>query len=438
MEEKDFIVVGGGVSGLLSALALGKEGEDVLLLEKEDYLGGVCRSYKVDGYQVDTGPHMITRVAQGPLKYLIDNYFDIIPNFMPHGKYYVVLNNRVKPFPWNMRDWVSFDLLPQTDRMYLMKTLFSISYLFNKGEDLSKKSVADFIGNGLSEPTIRFLNCMSYFMTGAPMDKTPVERFVDAEHYKSQSRGLLDKIYNILMKEGAQDQVYPKGGIQSIITSIKASIPQKKVELRTGEEVVAINPAEKTIESSSGEYRYNTLIYSGFTSDLPKLTENKLPEEYTKSLSKLHKINALTLWLGLNSKIFNRNGSEIWVDSDPYTWAVPVSNYDPNLSPKGKQLVGFAFSLPPGFNEKKEKKRSLEAIYEMNPKIERNVDMIHYQMLIPEKAVWTIDTLFANVKTPVEGIYLVGTDTERRSMGITRASYSVNTLLSTLREDKRL
>ena len=104
----------------------------------------------------------------------------------------------------------------------------------------------------------------------------------------------------------------------------------------------------------------------------------------------------------------------------------------------GNQLVGFAFSLPGDINENKEKKRALEAIYEVNPEIEKNVDMLHYQMLIPEKAVWTIDTRFAGVRTPLDDVYLVGTDTERRSMGITRASYSVNKLLSCLREDKVL
>ena len=52
----DVIVVGAGVSGLLSALSLSKEGKSVLILEKEDYVGGVCRSYKVQGYTVDTGP----------------------------------------------------------------------------------------------------------------------------------------------------------------------------------------------------------------------------------------------------------------------------------------------------------------------------------------------------------------------------------------------
>jgi len=439
--DKRVVVVGAGISGLLTSLALAKEGRRILILEKNPYIGGVCRSYKVDSYQVDTGPHIITRLEDGPIRELMNRYFDVVPNFVPHGRYYVRLNNRVKPFPWNLQGWFNFDLIPPVDRLHLISTLFSISYLFNSGEDLSKKSVGDLIGGGLCESTLSFLNCISYFMTGASMNETPVERFLDAEHYKSRSRNILDKLYNILMKEGATDQVYPRGGIQSITNSILSSIPKGMIEIKTNEEVTCIELPEgansegvKRIQTTKSEYIADKIIYSGFASRLPEIIDG-LPKNYTESLYELHQADTLTIWLGLNEKIFTRDGSEIWVDSDPYAWVVPISNYDSSLAPKGKQLVGFAFRLPERCNEEKEKKRALNAIFQIMPAIEKNIDLIHHQILIPEKAAWTINTKFADIKTPVEGIYLVGTDTERRSMGITRASYSVLRLLSVLRED---
>ena len=89
MREIDAIVIGSGISGLLSALALSREGKKVVILERESYIGGVCRSYDVNGYRVDTGPHAITRLENGPLKQLMDKYFNIAPQFIPFGKYYV-------------------------------------------------------------------------------------------------------------------------------------------------------------------------------------------------------------------------------------------------------------------------------------------------------------------------------------------------------------
>ena len=439
----DVIIVGAGISGLLTALALSKEGKKILLLEKSESLGGVCRSYNVEGYQVDTGPHIVTRIENGPLRELIDHYFDVVPNFVPHGRYYVRLNNKIRPFPWNLQGWINFDLIPHIDRLYLMKTLFSVSYIFNSGEDLSKKSLGDLLGNNLSDSTLRFLNCLSYFMTGASMNETPVARFLDSEHYKTKSKGLLDKLYNILMKEGAMDQVYIKGGLQSLIKSIMSSMPANRATFKTGEQVVKIHNNEdiKEVVTDKSTYTCNTVIHAGLASDIPKLVDNP-PKDYVNTLKDLYTTNALTIWLGLDKKFFKRDGSEIWVDSDPYTWAVPISNYDPSLAPRGKQLVGFAFRLPDKSLDdttdssiKKEKKRALDAIFDILPEIEKNIDMIHYQLLVPDKAAWTIDTRFANVKTPIDGLYLVGTDTEKKSMGITRASYSVIRLLSVLRKD---
>lgn len=433
--DNEIIVVGAGISGLLTALALSKEGKNVLIIEKTENLGGMCRSYYVDGYQVDTGPHVITRLEHGPLKELMGRYFDVIPNFVPHGRYYVRLNNRIKPFPWNLQGWFNFDLIPQIDRIYLMKTLFTISYIFNSGEDLSRKSVGDIVGSNISQSTRRFLDCISYFMTGTSMDETPVARFLDSEHYKTTSAGFLDKLYNILMKEGAVDQAYPKGGLESLTTAVISSLPRDRVDIKTGEDVLKISPDDDIkVETTNGEYRCKTLIYSGSASDIPRLIDN-LPKEYVKSLGRLHKTRALTIWLGLNKKMFLQDGSEIWADSDPYTWAVPVSNYDTSLAPKGKQLVGFMFRLQDNCNIETEKKKALDAIFSIIPEIERYIEMTHYQVLIPEKAAWTIDTEFADIRTPIKGVYLVGTDTERRSMGITRASYSVVKLLSALRED---
>jgi all-trans-retinol 13,14-reductase len=433
----DVVVVGGGVSGLLSALALSKEGKKVLLLEKEQQLGGVLRSYNVDGYRVDTGPHIITRLEHGPLKFLMDKYFEVTPLFVPHGRYFVRLNKTLRPFPWNMRDWLSFDVIPPVDRLYLMKTLFSASYLFTPEQDLNKLSVGKLIGEGISPETRRFLDCMCAFMTGGvSMSETPVARFIDSERYKSVSEGYLDKLYNILMKEGGTDQTYPKTGIQAIIDSIITSIGTN-VEIRLAEAVKRIDVGEKGAEVTTAKdsYRARFVVYSGFASELPKMVRN-LPNDYVRSVSKIKRINSMTLWLGLRKKVFTEQGSEIWADSEPYSWVVPTSNYDPNLAPKDRQLVGFAFIMPEGFRVQKEKKKALDMICSTIPEIERNVEFTHVQTLVPEKAVWTVGAEFASVKTPLQGLYLVGTDTEKRSMGVTRASYSVLRLLSHLREDK--
>ena len=61
--------------------------------------------------------------------------------------------------------------------------------------------------------------------------------------------------------------------------------------------------------------------------------------------------------------------------------------------------------------------------------------MQHEQFIIPEKAAVTIAGKFADIRTPIRNLYIAGTDTDKRSMGITRASYSIIELLKILNED---
>ena len=49
--EYDAIVVGGGFGGLSCGAFLAKNGYKVLVVEKNATVGGLCSSYKLDGYQ---------------------------------------------------------------------------------------------------------------------------------------------------------------------------------------------------------------------------------------------------------------------------------------------------------------------------------------------------------------------------------------------------
>lgn len=57
MENHDVIVVGAGLAGLTSSLELADAGKDVLLLEKEEVVGGRTSSWDEDGMEVESGFH---------------------------------------------------------------------------------------------------------------------------------------------------------------------------------------------------------------------------------------------------------------------------------------------------------------------------------------------------------------------------------------------
>ncbi len=55
--KKNVVIVGAGITGLVLAYTLSRDGHDVVLVEKEQRVGGLARSYEYDGFVFDIGPH---------------------------------------------------------------------------------------------------------------------------------------------------------------------------------------------------------------------------------------------------------------------------------------------------------------------------------------------------------------------------------------------
>ena len=494
----DVIVVGGGISGILSALALSKHGNSVLVLEKDNIVGGNCRSYKVDGFTVDTGPHAITSLLGGPLPKLMDQYFDAAPRFKPYGNYFIRTQDaQLVCCPTNARDFLVFDYLPLKDRMKLASVVGSVMVKAGTGTDYSKRSVYDCLPEGLSQETLAFANTFSMFMSGRGMKETSVQRMIagagvvaeanlTGEEFSAIVRGdapakklkkekrdgkkdkkdakkskqkeeksekkevekkekskkpkpqdsLLGAAKKMMTHGGFSTQGYPVGGIQSILDCALKSMPAR-VTLQTNTPVLKILMEQNKavgVETAENEHTGDLIIYTGFASSLPQLME--LPMSYTNQLNGIDHTVSLSLWIGLDEKRpeFDYIGSEVQFEGMPY-WGGAISNYDPSLAPKDCQSVGFAFIPQSRDNMKKNIKEAYNELFTLLPKIERHAVMRHEQITIPEKAAITIDGEFADIRSPIPNLYLAGTDTDRRSMGITRAAYSVVELLKALHED---
>ncbi len=480
MEDYDIIVVGAGISGLLSALALSKHGNRVLVLEKSKFVGGNCNSYMVDGFQVDTGAHAITHLEVGPLRRLMDNYFDYVPVFEDYGNYFIRTENHFMKVPSNVKEFVTFDILPRKDRIVLTQAITKALTLSTFGTDLSRQSVYDFMPGNLSKDTYDFMDTICHFLSGKDMKQTSAQRIlagssfvrdsvpeeqletiirsnekIEAEpipksilppnlHASLQTR--LNRVSNPFTSLGrlatnrvTYSQGYPRKGLKSILNALLFSLP-KTVEIRTDCEVKKILTDKGKVTGVEADEIYNAgkVIFTGFVTDLPSMIES-LPDSYVQELKGVVHTKSLTVWTGLDTVIddFNYIGSEIWFKDYPY-WAMPISNYDASLAPKGKQLVGFTFILEDEKSEDAQIKKAYETIYQAIPDIEDHIEMKHNQITVPEKAAVTINGYFADVRTPISGLYVAGTDTDKRSMGITRAAYSIIELLKKMNEDNCL
>lgn len=458
MNKYDSIIVGGGMSGLLSALVLSKSGKKVLVIEKKKHLGNNCNSYVVDGYQVDTGPHAITQLFKGgPLNYLMDNYFDYVPVFIDYGDYFIRDEDGLKEVPTTLKGYLTMNLLPIKDRIIITQALTKMLLLWELGNNISNVSVQECLPwDDLSSDTIEFMNTFSYFLSGKPAKETSVQRmFVgggfideDVESYIANKSNGYEYIYDKFKKMSNiskllnnnkvdYNQFYPRNGLKAILKAILYSLPET-VEIKKGcpvEQIIIENNIAKGVLTKEDSYFADTIIYSAFAKDLPLYVMN-LPESYVSDLNKIKQSRSLTIWLGLDEefKEFNYMGGEVFFKNKPF-WAMPISNYNKSFAPQGKKLVGFMFPINENSSLKSEKLDAYDTILRVYPGIKNYIDMIHYQITIPEKASVSIDGFIADTVTPIKSLYLVGTDVDSHSMGITRASYSVIKLIKVLKKN---
>lgn len=444
MEKKkyDAIVIGGGISGILITLALCKEGKSVLVIEKNNVLGGNCRTYEIDGYHLDTGPHAITGLINGPLVELIKKYFTVVPRFSSINTYYVRDQKKLQEFPLTLLQLAYFDILSKKERLIMSGAMIDAVANSSLNKNVLQKSVYDYMKKyNPSEKTLRLIDAVSYFLSGKSMKETPTWRMLGGSGYIDENNnGKKEHLKKFIKfaKHNYSSQGYPLGGIQSITDCALNSIHKKKVVFNLNEEVIKFITKDneiKGVKTTKDVYYSDTIIYSGFMKNLPNLIDS-LDEKYKAELLKLKQTKSLTLWLGLKKKLpeISYIGSEMFFDTNTPYWAVPVSNFDHHLAPENKQLIGFT-TVVKNKNIKKEIDELKSSILKAIPSIENCIEFEHTQITIPEKAAVTVGVRFPSPRSPIKNLYLVGTDTDMRSMGVTRASYSVIKALSFMKED---
>ncbi|MBI4402571.1 MAG: FAD-dependent oxidoreductase, partial [Deltaproteobacteria bacterium] len=108
-EKKKVVVLGAGVTGLGTAYRLSREGGfDIEVLDKDDSVGGLCRSFREGDFILDYGPHKFYTLLDG----ILDEFKQLMgdellerektQNLYMNEKYYsfpLKMSEMVKNFP---------------------------------------------------------------------------------------------------------------------------------------------------------------------------------------------------------------------------------------------------------------------------------------------------------------------------------------------------
>lgn len=294
----DTIIVGGGIAGLTSAAYLSREGQKVLLIEKNRECGGLVNSFTRDGFHFDAGVRALEdagiifamlkdlkinlEVVNSPVSLGIENeiiqienpdsllkYRDLLIKFYPESK--EEINEVLKRIRKIMKDMdvlygienpVFKDL--KHDRDFIFKKLLPWlpKFIFTVGKiNRMNMPVEDYLGTFVKNSSLRDIISQHFFKN------TPA--FFAMSYFS---------LY--------LDYFYPKGGVGKLSEALKNKITEFGGEIKTETKITEVLADKRLVKDQDNiTYKYENLIWAADLKTLYKITatDGLLPGIKTKA-----------------------------------------------------------------------------------------------------------------------------------------------------------
>jgi len=177
-------IVGAGLAGLAAAVELEARGEDFVLLEGADRVGGVVGTLSMDGYLLETGPRTVPSSAP-TLRRLVDaaGLSEALLSASPAAsRRYIWSGDRLHVAPMSPGALLGSSLLSWSGRLRVLRDLFLPS------GGTSEETVAEFVTRRFgAEANRRLADPLCAGVFGASPEKLGVDAFarlsvIEAEH----------------------------------------------------------------------------------------------------------------------------------------------------------------------------------------------------------------------------------------------------------------
>jgi protoporphyrinogen oxidase len=247
LEKTDVLIIGAGLAGLSAARHLQRP---YIILEKEETPGGFCRSVQADGSIYDYTGHLL-HLRRPEIIGLVN---EILPERLMRveRKAGIFTKGRFLPYPFQ----ANFYPLPKdVVKECLLGFIYARELETPDPENFGEWALAT-LGEGICRHFMFPYNEKLYCRRAEEMTADWVSWSVPQPDLETVIDGALGITIHGLGYNPSF--LYPKsGGIEALPQALAAGIK----DIRFGREVVAVDPVERVVKTSSGEeYGYEVLV----------------------------------------------------------------------------------------------------------------------------------------------------------------------------------
>jgi len=316
------VVIGGGISGSVTALRLARAGREVVLLERAPNLGGLVVSFSVGGTPLECFYHHVFPNEREILRLI--NELGLGPRFQWFPSTVGVLtNDRIWPFT-SALDLLRFEPLPLWDRVRM--GLGSVRMTGADWRRFDRIQAREWLRVATGDRAIETIwDPMLRFKFGTAGANVPASWMAARFRQRASARTLRGERLG-----------YLRGGFRQLFDALGAELERLGASVRTGTGVERIEVREGGIAGvvldDGTELETNAVVYAGQLPNLAGLLPAEAIDPRMPGL--VGRLGATCIVLELTRSISDTYWTNVCVDDVPFgaliehTNLVPADDYD--------------------------------------------------------------------------------------------------------------
>jgi protoporphyrinogen oxidase len=354
MRRFEFVVLGGGVSGLGFAKRMSEHGHSVLVLEKEAVVGGLSRSLNYKGFHLDFCAHRFHTNNRDLLKELL-----ALPGLKMsrHAKKSrIYMFGKYLKYPFELQNLLRAMPLRDSVMSGLSFGWNLVAKRFRKPQLLSYKDwFVHLYGRRLYRIMCRPYTSKIWHTDPANISADWADQRFQGENLKRLLKRIARKLltldfssYNLEDDSLAPDGgpfYYPRRGIQELPDALAKAAVQNGAVVETGVALTDVSVSKRTVTYAC-QGTSETVSFGHLISTIPLhafyALQDRKSAEVEQALAGLTYMDIIFVYVFLNKARLSHDHWLYFPDPDiVFNRAVEFSNWSPEMCPAGRTSVCF-------------------------------------------------------------------------------------------------